>query len=101
MITATMNGELIAEFTFDCMPDLDGNILSVTLHGATVYESYRNQGIGTEIIRRVKEIYPNIIARNTVNSIVDDKNDIHYSDKGHDFIMSCIEKGLIQDPQNE
>lgn len=92
--------EKVAEFSFDCTPDEYGEIVSVTLHSANVIERYQRCGIGERLVEEVKKVYPNIIARNLVNNIPVDKDEIHYSDEGLSFIEKCIRKGLIKSSED-
>lgn len=99
VVYAFYNGDCIAEFVFDCVPDLDDGIAYVMLHNANVFVNKR-KGVGTKIMSEVGKRYE-IIVGNTVNNVPDNKEDIHYTYEGKSFIQECISKGLARDPSAE
>ncbi len=94
-VVARIGGDEVGKIVFYANVDYEGDVVSVTPHTANVDEEYRHQGVGTRIIQEVAQVY-HIYAKNVLNNITDNKDDIHYTDEGLSFIRACEGKGYLK-----
>ena len=78
----------IGSYSFDCLPDIDGDIRIVIPRLAYVAEDYRRKGISTSVIQKISEIYL-VRFENAVNNLVADKDDTHYTSEGWQWMQKC------------
>lgn len=95
IVNVYYDGNEVASYTFECHPNEEGDIILVVPHLANVSPEYRGKGISTEIIRIIHQDY-DVRFDNTVNNVVEDKNDIHYSDEGLRWMEKCYLLGYAR-----
>lgn len=102
-VTVSTEGTVVACYSFDCLYNDLEDIRRVQIHHMQVNESFRRRRISTAVLEQIKEVYPNVEIpfRNSLNSPVEDKNEIHYSDEGLGFMEHCCTIGLVVSDENE
>ena len=103
-VVTVENGEkIIAHYSFDCAPTAEGDIAYVIPHLANVVDGYQRKGISTELIRMInQDCNYEIRFDNAVNNTVEDKNMIHYSAEGLNWMQKCCTLGYSKrDDEND
>ena len=89
---------LIGEFVFDVAYMSEDDVFLIPRHLNIIDPKNRHLGYGLKAMEQIHDHPYTIRCMNIENNIVEDKNDIHYSDEGQNFINKCIERKLIEDP---